>query len=105
MLFGVARPLSPPVPLVKLTALSLAGAGGGRGLRPPAAGLLAGGAGGVGFALMAGAGFGAPLILIRGLMAGLLMFGVVRGAGAAAGGGGGGGGGAGRDCGTTISST
>lgn len=97
MLFGVARPLSPPLPLVRLTALSLAGAGGGMGLRPPTAGLLAGGAGGVGFALTAGAGFGAPLAFIRGFIAGLLMFGIGRGVGAAAGGGGGGGGGAGRD--------
>lgn len=53
LLFGVALPLSVPLPGPKLTALSLAGAGGGRGFRPPAAappatGRLDGGAGGVG---------------------------------------------------------
>lgn len=41
-----------------LTALSRAGAGGASGLRPPATGLFAGGAGGVGLAFTAG--FGAP---------------------------------------------
>ena len=52
MLFGVARPESVPDPVPKLTALSLTG-GVGAGFLPPATGLFAGGAGGVGFALAA----------------------------------------------------
>lgn len=53
ILLGVTLPLSPPDGVVKLTALSLAGVGGGRGFLPPAAGLFAGGAGGVGLDLAA----------------------------------------------------
>jgi len=50
---GVLRPLSVPLPLAPFVAIPMLfpesrGAGGGAGLRP-AAGLLAGGAGGVGF--------------------------------------------------------
>jgi hypothetical protein len=56
LLFGVALPLSVPLPVdgPRLTPLSLAGAGGGSGFLPPAAappatGRFDGGAGGVGF--------------------------------------------------------
>lgn len=55
VLLGVALPLSPPDGVVRLTALSLAGVGGGSGFLPPAAGRFAGGAGGVGLAFAAGA--------------------------------------------------
>lgn len=64
VLLGVALPLSPPDGVVKLTALSRAGVGGGKGFLPPAAGLFAGGAGGVGLAFAVGrfACFGMPLV-------------------------------------------
>lgn len=55
VLLGVARPLSVPDGVLKLTPLSRAGVGGGSACRPPAAGRFAGGMGGVGFALTAGA--------------------------------------------------
>lgn len=98
MLFGVALPLSPPDGVVRLTALSLAGVGGGRGFLPPAAapvGLFAGGAGGVGFA------FAFVLTVVRGGFAVLgmpfvtaewaegMLLGVGRGAAGEGGGGGG----------------
>jgi hypothetical protein len=61
ILLGVALPES--VPLLgrsesdpRLTALSRAGVGGGKGFLAPAAGLFTGGAGGVGLARTAGAG-------------------------------------------------
>ena len=103
-LLGVALPES--VPLLgrsesapRLTALSLAGVGGGNGFLAPATGLFTGGAGGVGFARTAGAGDG-----LRSLP---LVTGVADNAGvgrAGATGGGGGGGGGARLC-CSISST
>jgi len=87
MLFGVALPLPPDSFEFKLTALSL-GAGGARGFRPPAAGLFAGGAGGVGLAFRAG--LGAPFACET------VMLGEGTGRAAAGGGGGGGGGAAAR---------
>jgi hypothetical protein len=99
VLFGVALPLSPPEGVVKLTALSLVGVGGGSGFLPPAAGLFAGGAGGVGltFADGAGAGLGIPFVTAE------CVLGLARGA--AGGTGGGGGGGGARLCSGSISST
>ena len=85
ILFGVARPESVPLPVLRLTALSLAGAGGGKGFLPPAAGLLTGGAGGVGLARVVDAGLGAPFTAAAAA-------GVGTGLAGAAGGGGGGGG-------------
>ena len=83
ILFGVALPLSVPLPVLRDTPLSLDGAGGGSGFRPPAAGRLLGGAGGVGFAF---AGLGARALLPLTVREGV---GTARG-GAAGGGGGGG---------------
>lgn len=93
ILLGVALPES--VPLLgrsesppRLTALSLAGVGGGNGFLAPAAGLFTGGAGGVGLARIAGAGDGFRCVpFVSGVAA---KAGVAR-AGAAGGGGGGGG--------------
>jgi hypothetical protein len=48
---GVLRPLFSPLPLLCILIPESLGAGGGAGLRPAAAGLFAGGAGGVGFPL------------------------------------------------------
>lgn len=48
---GVALPLSVPLPLPRLTALSRAAVGGGIGLLAPGVGRFAGGAGGAGLAL------------------------------------------------------
>lgn len=90
MLFGVERPESLPLPVPKLMPLSLAGET--PGLRPVAgAGRFAGGAGGVGFALEAKAGWAFPLTTTEGV-------GMARGGAA---GGGGGGGGAARACSTS----
>lgn len=106
MLLGVALPESVPLPgrsesLPRLTALSLAGVGGGNGFLAPAAGLFTGGAGGVGLARTAGAGDGFRCVpFVSGVAA---KAGVAR-AGAAGGGGGGGGGGGARAC-CSISST
>jgi len=101
MLLGVALPES--VPLLgrsesppRLTALSLAGVGGGKGFLAPAAGLLTGGAGGVGLARTAGPGDGFRSVpFVIGVT-------VSAGVGRAGATGGGGGGGA-RSC--SISST
>ena len=82
-LLGVARPLSVPLPLPRLTALSRGCMGGAIGFLPPGVGLLAGGVGAGGLPLarpLAAAGVGR--------------------AGAAGGGGGGGG----ARCSTLISS-
>ena len=102
MLFGVALPESVPLPVPKLTALSLAGVGGGNGFLTPAAGLLTGGAGGVGFARVGGVGDGlraAPFAMPfeREVAA-------YAGVGRAGATGGGGGGGGARAC-CSISST
>ena len=82
--------------MVRLTALSLAGAGGGNGFLPPAAGLFAGGAGGVGLVFNPGrmACFALQLVTAE------RMSGVGRGAV-----GGGGGGGGPRVCSGSTSST
>jgi len=81
-LLGVPLPESVPLAVPRLTALSLAGAGGGIGFLDPApTGLFAGGAGGIGFARVAGAGLGTPFA--TGVAAG-------TGRGGATGGGGGG---------------
>lgn len=53
-LFGVLRPLSVPLPFALTLMPESRGAGGGAGFLPPAAGLLAGGAGGVGLFLTTG---------------------------------------------------
>lgn len=50
---GVLRPLFSPLPLPFMLIPESRGAGGGAGLRPAAAGLFAGGAGGVGLPLTA----------------------------------------------------
>lgn len=92
-LFGVARPESVPLPVPRLIPLSLAGDA--PGFLPAAGtGLLAGGAGGIGFdfaAIGGVAGLALPLTTTDG---------VGTGRGAAAGGGGGGGGAA-RACSTS----
>lgn len=59
LLFGVSRPLPPFVPVAALLLLAMLrplslGAGGGAGFFAPTAGRFAGGAGGVGLALMPG---------------------------------------------------
>ena len=82
MLLGVARPLSVPEGVLKLTPLSRAGVGGGSVLRPPAAGRFAGGTGGPGLALTAGA---AALRMPFGMTEGVFC----AGRGAVGGGGGG----------------
>lgn len=99
MLFGVTLPLSPPDGVVRLTALSLAGVGGGKGFLPPAAaaaapvGLFAGGAGGVGFGFVFARGgleaLGMPFVVTAEWAEWAWVWGVGRGA---VGGGGGGGG-------------
>lgn len=94
-LLGVALPES--VPLLgrresppRLTALSLAGVGGGNGFLAPVTGLFAGGAGGVALARAAGAGDGRRSVpFVSGVAANAGM-----GRAGATGGGGGGGGGA-----------
>lgn len=94
MLLGVARPESVPLPVPRLMPLSRAGEA--VGFLAAGTGLLAGGAGGVGFALAAtggAAGFACPLTTTAGVGA----------AWGGAAGGGGGGGGAARVC--SISST
>lgn len=92
MLLGVERPESLPLPVPRLIPLSLAGET--PGLRPAAGtGRFAGGAGGVGFALVVEAALAFPLTTTDGV-------GIARGGAA---GGGGGGGGAARAC--SISST
>jgi hypothetical protein len=104
MLLGVALPESVPLlgrseSVPRLTALSLAGVGGGNGFLALAAGLFTGGAGGVGLARTAGAGDGFRSVpFVSGVAA---KAGVARAG--AAGGGGGGGGGARACC--SISST
>ncbi len=102
ILFGVALPESVPLPVPRLTALSLAGVGGGRGFLPPVAGLLTGGAGGVGLARVGGVGDGlraAPFAVpFERVVAECV------GIGRAGATGGGGGGGGARDC-CSISST
>ena len=101
MLLGVALPESVPLlgrseSLPRLTALSLAGVGGGKAFRTPATGLLTGGAGGVGLARTAGPGDGFRSVPFTS--------GVVASAGVGrAGATGGGGGGGARGC--SISST
>ena len=92
MLFGVARPESVPLPVPRLIPLSLAGET--PGFLAAGTGRLAGGAGGVGFALVAigVAILGLPLTTTEGV-------GTARGGAA----GGGGGGGVARIC--SISST
>lgn len=87
ILFGVARPLSVPLPVPRLTALSRAG-GAGAGFRPAGTGRLVGGTGGVALPLVAPSA-ALPLTATAGV-----------GLGAATGGGGGG---AARAC--SISST
>ncbi len=103
MLLGVTLPLFPPDGVVRLTALSLAGVGGGRGFLPPAApaaavapvGRFAGGAGGVGLGFVfAVAGFGAlaaPFVVTAewAEWVWVWVLGVGRGAAGAGGGGGG----------------
>lgn len=79
----MARPESVPLPVLKLTALSLAAAGGGMGFLPAATGRLTGGAGGPGFARVAADAAAAACPFVAGA-------GMAR-AGAAGGGGGGGG--------------
>ena len=93
MLFGVARPESVPLPVPRLIPLSLAGDT--PGFLAAGTGRLAGGAGGVGFDLVAkdAAALALPLTTTDGV-------GTARGGAA---GGGGGGGGAARVC--SISST
>ncbi len=93
ILFGVARPESVPLPVPRLIPLSLAGDA--AGFRAAGTGLLAGGAGGVGFAF-------APTGGAEGRVWPLATTGVGTARGGAAGGGGGGGGAA-RTC--SISST
>jgi hypothetical protein len=101
MLLGVALPESVPLlgrseSLPRLTALSLAGVGGGKAFLALVAGLLTGGAGGVGLARTAGPGDGFRSVpFINEVAAG-------AGVGRAGATGGGGGGGA-RSC--SISST
>lgn len=103
ILFGVALPES--VPLLgrsesepRLTALSLAGVGGGKGFLAIAAGLFIGGAGGVGLARAAGVGDSLRSVpLVSGVAAS-------AGVGRAGASGGGGGGGGARTC-CSISST
>jgi hypothetical protein len=93
MLLGVALPESVPLlgrseSVPRLTALSLAGVGGGNGFLAPATGLFTGGAGGVGLARTAGAGDGlraVPFVI------GVAARADVGRAGATGGGGGGGG--------------
>jgi hypothetical protein len=103
MLLGVTLPESVPLlgrseSLPRLTALSLAGVGGGKGFLAIVAGLLTGGAGGVGLARTAGPG--------DAFRSGPFVSGVAASAGigrAGVTGGGGGGGGGARSC--SISST
>lgn len=103
ILLGVTLPESVPLlgrseSLPRLTALSLAGVGGGKGFLAIAAGLLTGGAGGVGLARTTGPGDGFRSVpFVSGVAASA---GVGR---AGATGGGGGGGGGARSC--SISST
>ena len=103
MLLGVTLPESVPLlgrseSLPRLTALSLAGVGGGKGFLAIVAGLLTGGAGGVGLARTAGPGDAfrsVPFVSGVAASAGIGRAGVT--------GGGGGGGGGARSC--SISST
>lgn len=93
MLLGVALPDSVPLlgrseSVPRLTALSLAGVGGGNGFLALAAGLFTGGAGGVGLARTAGAGDGFRSVPF---VSGVAAKADVARAGAVGGGGGGGG--------------